>query len=435
VRLSDCQGPKALGLAKKSLLLFAFALFWMKDPLIVGGLPAIRADLIFVVTAALVAIASLSGEARLSWTGGFAPLLLYFAALAISAMFAADPRTSAFKLATQAYLMALPVLVYNLVETWDDLRRLFLAYVAGAAVVSLIGVATLLLFPFFGYHSFLAGPLHHFGTLPPGPYPRLEVTFEYPAMMANYLALALMLVILAARRGWLAAPMAGLLGGGMLLTALLALTPGFGGLLLMLGVWFWSRKRGTALGRLFLSAGFAAGALGVLLGAVTPILHRTAPFLIWVPGLPVPLAPSVRLLVWIDAVRTFLAHPFVGIGIGGEPVHVPYVNPSGEFTVVTDAHSMPLSIAAQAGLAGIIGMAAVLWFAWRQMMRGGEVVFGLSVAFLSGLVVEGLVGSFEDARHLWLAYGLILVARKLETVPDAGFEPATFGLQNRCSTN
>ena len=428
---------KALGLAKTSFLLFAFSLFWMKDPLIIGGLPAIPADLIFLVAAVLMSFAWLSGEARPRWSAGFVPLVLYFAALAISAIFAADSRTSAFKLVTQAYLMALPVLVYNLVETWDDLRRLLLAYVAGAAIVALIGVVTLILFPFFGYHSFLAWPLHHFGTLPPGPYPRLEVTFEYPAMMANYLALALMLVILAERCGWIGRPTVWLLGGGMLLTALFALTPGFGGLLLMLGVWFWSRKRGSISGRLFLSAGLAAGLLGVVVAAVTPILHRTAPFLIQVPGLPVPLAPAVRLLAWMDAARTFLAHPLVGIGIGGEPVSVPYVNPSGEFTIVTDAHNMPLSIAAQAGVVGIMGMTAIIAFAAREMMRGREMVFGLSLAFLSGLVVEGLVGSFEDARHLWLAYGLILVARKLETraVPDAGFEPATFGLQNRCSTN
>src|SRR5438309_712153 len=143
---------KPFGLAKTSLLLFAFSLFWMKDPLIIGGLPAIPADLIFLVAAVLLSFAWLSGEARPIWSAGFVPLVLYFAALAISAIFAADPRTSAFKLATQAYLVALPVLVYNLVETWDDLRRLLLAYVAGAAIVALIGVVTLILFPFFGYH-------------------------------------------------------------------------------------------------------------------------------------------------------------------------------------------------------------------------------------------------------------------------------------------
>ena len=404
----------AFRMAKAALLLFAFSLFWIKDPLIIGGLGAVPADLIFLAMASLFGVAWVTGEARLRWSSGFVPLAIYLGALAISTIFSFDRGTSAFKLATEAYLIGIPVLVYHLTETWEDLESLFVAYIAGAAIVALIGVGTLLLFPFFGYHSFLAGPLHHFGTLPPGPYPRLEVTFEFPAMMANYLALATLLLILAESRAWVSTPVAWLLGACMLLTALFALTPGFGGLLFMLGVWFWSAKRGTPLGRLFLCAGVSAGVLGALVAAVTPILHRTAPFLISIPGLPVPLAPAVRLLVWIDAVRTFLAHPLAGIGIGVDPVHVPYVNPSGEFTIVTDAHNMPLSIAAQTGILGVAGMAAIICFALREMRRAHGFLFGLSLAFVSGLLVEGLVGSFEDARHLWLAYGLILSARKLE---------------------
>lgn len=409
----------AFRMAKASLLLFAFSLFWMKDPLIVGGLGAVPADLIFVVMALLFGIALLRRDARLGWSPGFLPLAAYFAALATSTAFSSEPRTSAFKLATEAYLVGIPVLVCHLVDTSEDLKRLFAAYIAGAAIVAVAGVGTLMLFPFFGYHSFLAGPLHHFGTLPPGPYPRLEITFEFPAMMANYLALAMMLLILARSRAWVSAPVAWLLGGCILLTALFALTPGFGGVLFMLGVWFWSRKRGTAVGRLSFLAGLGAGVLGAAVASVTPILHRTAPFLISIPGLPVPLAPAVRLLVWINAVRTFFSHPLVGIGIGVDPVHVPYANPSGEFTVVTDAHNMLLSIAAQAGILGVAGMAAIIWFALREMRREAEFQSGLSLAFLSGLVVEGLVGSFEDARHLWLAYGILLAAGKLEHRSEA----------------
>jgi hypothetical protein len=410
----------ALRLAKQALLLFAFALFWMKDPIDVRGLPAVPADLIFVVAASLWALAWVRGERRLIWSSGFWPLLLYFAALAVSAIFAPDLRTSAFKLATQAYLVAVPALVYNLVETWDDLRRTFLAYIAGAVIVAVVGVGTLLLFPFFGGHSFLAWSLTRFGTLPPGPYPRLETTFEFPAMMANYLALALMLLLLGERRRWIATPVAWVLGVGMLITALFALTPGFGGLLLMLGVWFWHCNRGTRIGLTSLIAGLGAGAVEVLIAAVTPVPHRTAPFLIHVPGLAMPLVPAARLLAWMDAVRTFLAHPLAGCGIGVDPVHVPYANPSGYFGIITDAHNMPLSIAAQAGIVGVIGILAVVVFATREMVRGREAAFGVALAFLCGLVAQGLVGSFEDARHLWLAYGLVLVARKLEAAPSLG---------------
>ena len=307
------MGLTARGVAQQSLGLFTFALLWMKDPLLIGGLPAFPADLLFVIAAGSWVLSLLRQPSKLRWSNGFWPLLLYFAALAFSTMFAADQRTSSFKLATEAYLMAIPLLVYSLVDSWNELRRLFLYYVTGAAFVGVLGTMTVLLFPLFG-HAPLAGTLHHYGTLQPGPYPRLEVTFEYPAMMANYLALAMMLVILSERCGWLSGRVAVLLGAAMGITALFALTPGFGGVLVMLGVYFWSRRRGTPFGRCLVVGSLAAGLLQVLVAAVTPILHRTAPFLIYVPGLEKPLAPAVRLLAWMDALRTFVSHPLTAAG-------------------------------------------------------------------------------------------------------------------------
>jgi len=386
----------------------------MKRPLLVGGLGVIPSDLMFLACSLLWAIASLLGEAKLKWNSGFWPLAIYFAALALSAAFSVDPKVSGFKLATQAYLMGIAVLTYQLVQTADDLRRLFLACIGGAAIVGIMGVATVTLFPFFGWHSFLAWPLHHFGTLPPGPYPRIELTFEYPAMMANYLALALMLVILARRLGWIGRRPSLLLGGAILVTAFFALTPGFGGLLFMLAIWVWHRNRGSRSGGAALIAAGGLAVLEVAVASVTPILHRTAPFLIHIPGLETPLAPAVRLLVWIDAGRNFLAHPILGRGIGIEAAAVPYASPEGNYGIVADAHNVFLSLASQSGIVGLLAMTLLIAFAVRQAMRGKDVAFGLGLAFLSGLVVQGLVGSFEDTRHLWLAYGLMLAAAKLE---------------------
>ena len=81
-----------LAAAKWSLALFVFSLFWMKDPLIIRGLPAIPADLLFLVTAGLWLAAMVCGRARMRWNPGFWPLLTYFAALAISALWSTDPR-------------------------------------------------------------------------------------------------------------------------------------------------------------------------------------------------------------------------------------------------------------------------------------------------------------------------------------------------------
>jgi hypothetical protein len=39
---------------------------------------------------------------------------------------------------------------------------------------------------------------------------------------------------------------------------------------------------------------------------------------------------------------------------------------------------------------------------------------GLLIGFISSFVLQGLVGSFEDARHLWVLLGLILAAYKIK---------------------
>lgn len=412
-------GAPLLSAAKGAFLLLLLLLPWMKHGLTIRGLEAFPADLLFLVTFALWVAALATRQTRLRVHRAFILLALYVAAMALSAIFSADPRASAFKLLTQVYLLLLPVLAFNLVRTEADLRRAVFWWLAAATAVAVYGVVTLLLFPFFGYDSFLRGPLHHFGTLPPGPYPRIELTFEYPAMLANYLGVSLMLLLLAHSLGWAGgrATVAG--AAALLVSALFALTPGFGGILAMLGLWIWYREREMRRGiaRLALAAACGSAALEVVVAAVTPILHPTAPFLLHVRGIPHPLAPAVRLLTWIAASGNFLASPIVGHGIGVDAVSVLYQAPeTSSPSYVTDAHNFVLSIAAQCGLLGIAALLAIVCFVLRQARAGSKngpstpVLFGISIAWLSGFVIEGLVGSFEDSRHLWILFGLILSA-------------------------
>lgn len=410
-----------LRLARLAFLLAVVALIWMKQPLMIGGLPAIPADLLFLVSGLLWVAALAAGQARLRWHGAFWLLLVYFAAMAVSASQAADPTRSAVKLLTQAYLLGLPVLAFNLTETRADLRRVFVTWIAAAAIVAAYAALTLLLFPFLGPQSWLAGPLHHFGTLPPGPYPRLELTFLFPSMLANYLTTSLMVLLVCRRLGWVGRRLSTIAGAGMVLAALFALTPSFGGMLLALGAWLWLElpDERPRLAKAGLIAGIAGAAGSVLAAAVTPILHPTAPFLIEIPGLAAPLAPSVRLLAWLDALRNFADSLFLGHGIGADAVDVAYVSPSGAYGHVTDAHNTFLSIAVQSGMVGLAGLLLVVAFAVRRLRplegKGEEssIRNGLAIAFLVGIGVQGLVGSFEDARHLWLAFGLLLVADAL----------------------
>jgi O-antigen ligase len=83
---------------------------------------------------------------------------------------------------------------------------------------------------------------------------------------------------------------------------------------------------------------------------------------------------------------------------------------------VTDAHNSFLNFGVQTGLVGLGAMASLIWFVARNLRappppsQADVIVFALSIAWLSGFALQGLVGSFEDARHLWVVLGLILSA-------------------------
>jgi hypothetical protein len=313
-------------MATLSFLLFLASLAWMKEPLNIGGLDAFPMDLIYLLAMGSWLVALARGETHLRWHRAFVVLAAYLAAMAASAFVSVDPQRSAFKLLTQVYLLSLPVLAYNLVRTWADLRRAFAWWLAGSAVVALIGSATLLLFAILGRHHVLEWPLHNFGTLPPGPYPRLETTFLIPAMMANYLGASLMLLLIGRRLGWYRPRLTLALGAAMFATALFALTPGFGGVLFGIGAWFWYVRRDDQprLARGALIAACAMPVLGVAIATISPTIYPTAPYLIDVPGTSFEVAPSVRLLAWTDAVRNFIAAPILGHGIVVDAVAVPY---------------------------------------------------------------------------------------------------------------
>lgn len=407
-----------LRLAAFSFLLLLASLSWMQAPLKVRGLDAFPMDLLYILAAGSWLVALVRGETDLRWHRGFLLLATYFLAMMASALVSPDPERSAFKLLTQAYLLSLPILVFNLVRTLADLRRAVMWWVAGAGAVALLGAATLLLFPILGPDSALDGLLHGFGTLPPGPYPRLELTFLFPAMLANYLGVSLMLVLIGSRLGWFRRGPAMALGAALFATALFALTPGFGGVLFSLGAWFWYVRRDTEphLARAALFAGCAMPVIGVAIATISPMIYATAPYMIDVPGTSIRVAPSVRLLAWTDAVRNFAAAPIFGHGIGVDPVTVAFQVKDCSEGCIDDAHNTFLNFAPQAGLVGLAAMLAIIWSvaknvtARRDRTDADSIVVGLSFAWIGGFVMQGLVGSFEDARHLWIILGLILSA-------------------------
>jgi O-antigen ligase len=143
--------------------------------------------------------------------------------------------------------------------------------------------------------------------------------------------------------------------------------------------------------------------------------YSSASFSFKLPG----LEPSSRLLVWSDAFKTFTEDPITGKGIGQPVSGIIYQNTEGSTSLLTDAHNIFLSVGAQSGLIGLAAILALVLYMLRVSFGAGMnkerslILNGLGLAFLSAFVYQGLTGSFEDARHLWVLIGMIPAARSI----------------------
>lgn len=418
------SGGSVAAAARGLLFLLIFSTAFMQPRLRMLTFDIVPTDFIFLPLAFAFAAAVLLRQApwpreRVYWL-----LAAYFAAMVISALASAttDLRTVA-KLSSQAYLLSLPVLVASLIRDEGDFRRALQVWLAGSAVVGAVCVTTLFLFYLDPDNELLPRLLNGFGTLPPGHYPRVRLTFLNANMLCNYLTVSFCILLVARRLGWIRKGAAGLLAAGILLAAMFTISPGLGGILLAAGLWAWlsEKDRSPARARLWLVAGSAAAILFVAAMAVTPIHHPTAPFLIQLPGTDLVLAPAGRLMIWTDAVGNFLADPLFGRGIGERAVSVRYLSPSGQDQHLSDAHNSFLSLAVQCGIVGLAAFLALIGYMARKTLPlrlagsgKGVARLGLGLALLNGFAYQGLGGAFEDSRHLWLLFGLFLAAVKLE---------------------
>ena len=420
------QSQPARGVAERVarwlLCAFAFSLAFMQPPLFVGGYALVGSDLLFTALGGTLALLVLTRRVRLEWDRAYLFIALYFAAMLLSVLLGGW-QASLSKLATQLVLFAMPVAACCLIRDEAALRPVVLAWLAGTSAVVLVGAASLALFAVIPSHPLLDWTRFQFGTLPPGPYPRLRLTFLNANMACNYLTVSFALLLAAGRIGWIGRGFAWLLGGGIIVVAATTISPGFGGFALLLGLWLWMLGRDTrpVLANLMLVAGLAAAALFVAAMAVTPILHPTASYLIRVPGTDLILAPSPRLMIWTEAAANVLEHPLFGRGYGAMAVAVSYLDPSGRLQQLTDAHNMFLNLAVQCGAVGLAALIALLVHMARRTgplgmpsNAAGVVRLAAGLGLLNGLVYQGLGGSFEDARHLWFLFGLLLASSRIE---------------------
>ena len=385
-------------------LVLVFTLGMMKPGLDVGFASLTPTDLIFPLLFVVFLAGIVTGKLSVEWHPAYWSLLVYFGALLLSAIYSENPRRSFVKLTGETYLITLPLIIVSVVRSLPRLRLVFLVWVAGAIVPLAVALFGLLLFYAFPNVAILGEITYHYGAVPVGNFPRISSTFVSPSMFCNYLTVTLSLVAVSQVMQWIGRRVAFWLYVLIGVAAVFTVSIALGGFLLAAGLLFWKFSTGRALRTIALVLAIAS-AVGFL---------AISPFELTSPSMPQDrYAPSSRLIVWSDAVRTFLENPFVGRGVGMPAANVAYRNSDGSWSMLADAHNTFLNVAAQAGVVGLIAFAlvilSILKAAFRKKSESVSAVgYGLAVAFTVAFIYDGLTGSYENARHLWVLIGLIL---------------------------
>lgn len=383
------------------------------------GLVVPFTDFIFLGVALVWGIALLKRHTHFKFSWFYLPLGLYLAAMICSAVASYEPQRSVVKLLGEFYLLGLAVLTVNLVKSQDFLRQVMRVWMIVTAITVLLGILGVVLF----YSGVRSGEtnlvLSGYGSLPPANYPRIRALFDHPNMLCNYLNVSLMIVLVMSASGWLKSKLSQPLQVGIWLASLFTFSPGLGGLVLSLGLWTWTRLKRTQMrtwAALTLAAGVIAAIVFLAATTVSPVVRGTGPGY-FLPLIGKRVEPSSRVLTWQTAYETFRENPLLGKGVGLEVSKTDYLDASGRRQHLTDAHNLWLSIAAQEGVFGLCAFLSIVFFICRLLVKfptdsepRRTIIIGLGIAFIGAVIYQGLSGSFEDARHLWVLMGLIVTA-------------------------
>ena len=376
-------------------------------------------DFIFLASFAFWGLAAIQRKTTVQIDRMYIFVGLYGLAFTVSALFSIDPKTSFIKLLGEYYLFGLSFLTFNLVRDTEFLKRVVGAWTIGTGLTILASIAGFVLYC-FGYKTLKDNYfLFHFGSLPPGNYPRIMALFDNPNMLSNYLNVSVMLIFVAERLRLIKRSLAVVLGLGILFATAFSISPGLGGVALSLGLWFWVIFSARSKMRLAIPA-LAIGviiAIGVFGSALVSIDTDNTSQDFTIPLTQTKIEPSVRVLLWENTLETVRQYPWLGIGTGVDVANVRYYALSGGLQILTDAHNMWLNILAQTGTLGLAALMTLLAYLIKQcrfrIRDGGDgqyIRVALSCAFVGAFLYQGLAGSFEDTRHLWILVGLLVAS-------------------------
>ncbi len=375
------------------------------------GFPVAVTDLLFPVVAVLAAVSFILRTDKLRWTWAYILFAVYLAAFIFASVFAHDLSRSVTKSLATAYLVGLAILSLNLICDEGRMRMTIAAWLIGSTIPVAVGLLALILFYIAPDNSILPHITYHYGAVPVGPYPRLSSTFISASMFCNYLNIVVMLLLIERTIGWLNERLWWVSFVASCVCLIFTISSGMGAVVLAIGMWVYYRQR-SRIGIVTLVAGLVICTLFLLSSFIALAPHSTAPYSFELPVINIVVYPSPRLLVWTEAFQTFAGNFFVGKGPGSASAAVVFANTEGGHSLLTDAHNTFLSVAAQTGFMGLLSIIGICVYLLRIGFtdRSNPIVFGLATAFLTGFVVQGLTGSFEDARHLWVLIGMLVAA-------------------------
>lgn len=404
--------------AEIAFLIFVASLATMRPFYNFAGFRVVPSDFVFPLVFIFTGAAIASGRIKLQKDPLYLPVTAYVLALTLAAAFSENAGVSFTKLPGIIYLASISVITISLLYSRDLLYGAARIWIFASTIAETIAAFTAIGFYLIPDNFLIKEFLHHYGSLPPGNYPRVQGTYFYPAMLCNYftVSIAILFALRAKNK----------IGNGFftvsfclhLVAAVFTLTPGLGGFLLLVAMY--------AAVELYKLRHFLLSNFAVVSGAVAAFIFlAAATFSIW----PIETSPynfrfydfridpTQRLLVWQQAAETFLRHPVIGRGIGLPVANVLFKSPSGQMQLLTDAHQSWLNIAAQSGLAGLTAFFWLTVSIFNRAVKGSGLAdseavfrFWLFAGFVTSFIYQGLVGSFEDARHLWLFFGFIAAA-------------------------
>jgi putative inorganic carbon (hco3(-)) transporter len=374
------------------------------------------ADAVFLcaLLAGIVAVAS--GELKVISTPLNPWLFTYIAVAGLSVVWSDSPSRSAARLLIEMYLVLIAIVSSHAVSSISAVKRVVMAWLGGTAITVMAGVLGVILFYSRYKPLWRAVLIDSYGSLPPGDYPRVHGLFLNMNMCCDYLICSFVLLVMSRKMGWIKGVVFALFIVGICITAVFTVSPGLGGLLLAMGLWFW-RERCGALGRMALLSGIV-GASAFLAACVVPPIRSGSPE--WrVPIINRNMESSARMLCWTAAYQTWMAHPLLGRGTGLEVPCPAYRTASGETQHLLDAHNTYLNTLATKGAVGFFALlgivASVLWplngnvgVVDRNMTSAWN---ALRIALICTFLYDGFTGSFEHTRHQWVLIGLIGGAR------------------------